>query len=199
MPQLPALSGIPVLPQIPEAPSNGSTSQLVVPAQTMVTDIETLPTAGTSVALGCASIYLGEGLSPVSEKVAEKIRTWQFVDMAELLPEPWGSSSTAQEGSSSSQQRHKRKKQVTDIVSWLECFGVYVSVIAGVHRKSVPELMLRASQDFEDPAWLTYDLAFRRQAAATKNRQWSRLNPTLYNICMAGKARKITRFELCLS
>ena len=77
--------------------------------------------------------------------------------------------------------------------------------MAGKHPKAVPELMaymitiLRASQDFEDPAWLTYDLAFRRQAAATKNQQWSRLNPTLYNVCTAGKARKHTRCELCLS
>ena len=52
---------------------------------------------------------------------------------------------------------------------------------------------------FEGLAWLTYDLAFRRQAAATNNRNWSHLNPTLYNVCVAGKARKSTRCKHCLS
>ena len=43
---------------------------------------------------------MGEGLPPVAEKVADKIRAWKFVDMAELLPEPWGSSSGSQENAS---------------------------------------------------------------------------------------------------
>ena len=46
---------------------------------------------------------------------------------------------------------------------------------------------------------MTYDAAFRRQAAITGNRQWSRVNPSLYSICFSGVARAGTRCELCLS
>ena len=199
MPPPSSLSNIPT-PDSPLVDPN----LLEVPQKTDSNETTSL-TVGTTAALGSFGIYMGEGLPPVSDKIADKIRAWKFVDMAELLPEPWGAPSLMQEGPSTSQERRKSKKKVTDIVTWLECFAMYVGVMAGAHPKSVPELMaymitiLRTSQDFEDPAWITYDLAFRRQAAATNNRQWSRLNPTLYSICTAGKARKVTRCELCLN
>ena len=42
----------------------------------------------SSVAPGAAvGIHVGEGLPPVPRKLADKIWRWEFVDMAELLPE----------------------------------------------------------------------------------------------------------------
>ena len=73
------------------------------------------------------------------------------------------------------------------------------------HPQAVPELLaylifvLRASQDFGGIAWVTYDAAFRRQAFITGNRQWSKVNPSLYSICFSGVARTGQRCELCLS
>ena len=32
-------------------------------------------------------VYVGTGLSPVSFKLAQRIRYWEYVNMAELLPE----------------------------------------------------------------------------------------------------------------
>ena len=46
---------------------------------------------------------------------------------------------------------------------------------------------------------MTYDAAFFRQAFITGNRQWSKVNPSLYSICFAGVARTGQRCELCLS
>ena len=69
----------------------------------------------------------------------------------------------------------------------------------------VPELMayminiLRASQEYEGLAWATYNAAYRRQAAATGYKQWSKVNPSLYTVCFTSKARKATRYDLCLS
>ena len=71
--------------------------------------------------------------------------------------------------------------------------------------EAVPEMLaylvciLRTGQDFGGLAWVNYDSAFRRQAAATGNRQWSRVNPSLYSICFAGVARSSVRCDLCLS
>ncbi len=84
-------------------------------------------------------------------------------------------------------------------------FNAYVGVLAGGNPEAVPELMayliniMRVSQDFGGMAWVNYDLAFRRQAASTGNRQWSRVNPSLYSICFAGAARASKRCDLCLS
>ena len=44
-----------------------------------------------------------------------------------------------------------------------------------------------------------YDAAFRHQAFITGNRQWSKVNPSLYSICFSGAARTGVRCELCLS
>ena len=53
-----------------------------------------LPTIGQSKdASLSAGIYVGEGLLPVPAKLAEKITRWEFVEMAELLPEFWSTPS----------------------------------------------------------------------------------------------------------
>jgi len=46
---------------------------------------------------------------------------------------------------------------------------------------------------------LGVDLAFRRQAALSKDLNWSRINPTLYSLCFAGKAKKSAICIHCLS
>ena len=57
----------------------------------------------------------------------------------------------------------------------------------------------RVSQDFTGLAWVRYDASFRRQAAITGNRQWSRINPSLYSFCFMGCTAELKRCELCLS
>lgn len=52
--------------------------------------------------------------------------------------------------------------------------------------------ILRSSQEYEGPAWATYDVAFRRQAATTGHREWSRINPSLYTTCLMGKAKYVS-------
>ena len=46
---------------------------------------------------------------------------------------------------------------------------------------------------------MAYDAAFRRQAAATGQRDWSKINTSLYTICFTGKARRSQRCDICLS
>ena len=83
----------------------------------------------------------------------------------------------------------RRPRCVTDIWSWLYCFGTYVSVLASFYPEAIPELMaymsliIRCSQDYEGLAWVRYDMSFCRQAAASGNRNWSEVKSTLYSIC----------------
>ena len=146
-------------------------------------------------------VYVGDGLPPVPAKLAARIRRWEFVEMHELLPEFWADPRGETSGNTS---RGKGKKRAQDIQVWLQCFAQYVSVLSSIHPTAVPELMaymvgvLRASIEFEEGAWAAYDSAYRRQAAATGHRQWSRVNPSLYTLCFTGKARKEDRCVLCL-
>ena len=99
----------------------------------------------------------------------------------------------------------KKPRCVTDIFSWLQCFGTYVSVLGPVYPSAIPEMMaymnliVRCSQDYEGLAWVRYDMAFRRQAAASGNKRWSEVNSTLYAICFTGKSQDHLRCELCMA
>ncbi len=60
-------------------------------------------------------------------------------------------------------------------------------------------LIVRASQDYKDLAWLRYDVGFRRQAALTSNWKWSTINTTLYSLCFTTSLKGgVSRCELCL-
>ena len=148
-------------------------------------------------------IYVGDSLPPIPPRIAAKVCRWEFVEMYELLPEFWVQKE--EETNAKAASRAKAKRRIQDINVWLQCFGLYVSVLATQSPQYVPELMaymvsiLRASQEYEGSAWTTYDAAYRRQAAATGNKQWSKVNPSLYTVCFTGKARKATRCDLCLS
>ena len=156
---------------------------------------------------GQAGIHVGEGLLPVLAKLAEKIAWWEFIEMAELLPKFWSPLSPSEASSTPTiiQGGPRCKRTVTDIATWLQCFATYTSVMSRAHPQPVPEflacliIVLRASQDFGGVAWVMYDAALGRQAAITGNRQWSRVNPSLYSICFSGVVCTGTCCKLCLS
>ena len=124
--------------------------------------------------------------------------------MSDLLPELW-LDQKAEEGTAKQTNRSTAKKRVQDINVWLQCYAMYIGVMATKFPNMVLELMaymisiLRASQEYEGLAWATYDAAYHWQAAATGHKQWSKVNSSLYTICFMGKAIKATRCDLCLS
>ncbi len=158
----------------------------------------------SSAAPGAAvGIHVGEGRPPVPRKLADKIWRWEFVDMAELLPEFW---SQGRDEEYSSRQPARRTRKVTDIFTWVQCFTAYVGVVATRYPETVAELMgylmviIQASQDYEGQAWARYDEAFRRRAAIDGDRCWSKLNTTIYTMCFTGKAKSsVARCEFCLA
>ena len=126
-------------------------------------------------------VYVGAGNLPVPSKLVSRIQHWEFINMADLLPEVGLSN---REGESK-KLLQKRPHWVTDIWSWLHCFGTYVSVLGPCYPQAIPELMaymsliIRCSQDYEGLAWVSYDnMSFRRQAAASGNRNWLEVNST---------------------
>ena len=191
--KLPALGGLPSL-------AWSSTSNAGISAT--ITNL--LPYAGGSLTMPSAGVYLGEGIPPVPDKLAAKIRRGEYIEIGELLPEFW-SSAKGDDGEPSKEARGRRSRKVTDIFTWLQCFGAYVSVRAPQAPHLIPELMaymatiVRVSQDYSGLAWVRYDAAFRRQAALTNNMRWSVINSTLYTMCFTGMASTTKRCELCFA
>ena len=145
-------------------------------------------------------VYVGEGLPPIPRSLVDKILAWKFVEMSEMLPEYWA---LAKEDNDPKKEKSKRPK-VTDFHTWLQCFAMYAGVLGKHHPSAIPELMAymvtisQASQDFDGLAWVRYDAAYRRWAAASGNRNWSSVNPSVYAICFTGRASMKTRCDLCL-
>jgi hypothetical protein len=93
---------------------------------------------------------------------------------------------------------------VTDILLWVEGFSQLVAVLASLYPSHIHEFMaylrtiVRASRNYEGPAWAAYDVAYRRQAAASRDLHWGRVEATLYSEAFTGRARALPRCRYCL-
>ena len=228
MPAISALAGLPIISSLATAPhlpsaSLSAYSRLGSAAMT-VASTRAAPLPSTSAPLPSATagefpgptvlnlpplaptppgagVYIGKGQPPVPSKLAEKIRRWEYVEMSELLPEFW----SRQEEGENKQVAARRRRQVTEIFTWVQCFCTYASVLSGSSPEAVPELLAylvtitRVSQDYVGLAWVRYESSFCRLAAVTGDRRWSLVNPSLYSVCFTGRTQHSTRCDLCFS
>ena len=140
---------------------------------------------------------VGPGFSPVPAKLVSQIVAGKFVELHELLPsnivqtEP--EPQLLFDGRlvlTSSPKRPKRR--IEDISSWLEAFSIYCLVLVSYFPNCWKDLLqyqlliLRTSRQFAGRVWLSYDRAFRENAAATNLTDWSQLNSTLFSFHSAG-------------
>ena len=101
--------------------------------------------------------------------------------MDELLLEVW----TMKEGGEPEPKRRCGRK-VLDIFTWLQCFGIYVSIWGMQSPTSIPEFMaymsmiVRINQEYAGMAWLYYDTLYCKHAALKKDTKWSVINTTIY-------------------
>ena len=118
-----------------------------------------LPSANAELAPVSEGVYVGDGFPPLPVKLAAKIRKGEFVEMEELLPEYW-SSHREEDIEGKHEVKVRRSRKVTDIFTWLQCFGSYVSVRAQCTPSLILELMaytaaiVRVSQDYAGLAWV---------------------------------------------
>ena len=119
-----------------------------------------------------AGMYVGDGLPPVPARVAAKIKRWEFIEMYELLPEFWTQKGEETVGKPSTSSRAKAKRWVQDISVWLQCFALYVSLMANKSPQHIPELMVCTWSASSGPAKNMRDqpglcMTHRRQATRT--------------------------------
>ena len=137
---------------------------------------------------------VGPGFPPVAPKIVAAIVSGEFIQLASLLedhiePEPPCFTLVADQLVI---RPTKRRKAITDILSWMQAFAVYTLVVTAYYPARVTDLLkyqlliMRTAQQFSGSAWLAYDRAFRRQAAAYKLTDWSHTNPELFHFHVSG-------------
>ena len=76
------------------------------------------------------AFMLSDGLAPVPGKLVAKIVHGEFVDMAELLHDNIEAlrRCSGADTTSNRQSAKSARQEVPDILSWIQCFGVYAAV-----------------------------------------------------------------------
>lgn len=127
---------------------------------------------------------LGEGLPPVPGKLIQKIQRGEYVDMAELLRD------NMELNAGDPLARHLGMQpscqEVPDLISWVQCFGIYAAVVSVSHPDQILQLLayqmmvVRKAIRCGGRGWQSYDAMFRQQAAISPSVDWSKLNNSLY-------------------
>ena len=101
---------------------------------------------------------------------------------------------------SSYHTNHRKKRQITDIATWVQVFSAYMLVLATKHPEeliSYQLLIVQQSQKFRYPSWLRYDIDFRTWAAQTGTRSWSQINPQCYALAFTGQGSSSQWCPIC--
>ena len=83
-----------------------------------------------------AVMAVGAGLPPIPRPLVARIESGAFIEMSELLPEHLGNFT----GETSDRGKSKRHA-VTDILEWVQCFGIYIAVLTRKHPERIPDLI----------------------------------------------------------
>ena len=84
--------------------------------------------------------------------------------------------------------------EIQDILTWTEAFTIFQMVMCAIHPHCWPDLtkykllIIQMARQSPSRAWLEYDLAFRKDAAATGASDWSKMNLDLYNFHLRSPA-----------
>ena len=123
----------------------------------------------------------GAGLPLVPSKLVQKIESGQFIEIAELLPEKQAFSEFEEDAD----KGKGKKRLVTSILDWVQCFSLYMAIISRKHPERVPNLLgyksliINAQQQFRGDQWMRYYRRFRQRAmAARKNDNWDNIDVT---------------------
>jgi hypothetical protein len=152
---------------------------------------------------------LGEGLPTVPAKLAGRIHRGEFVKMAELLQdnieaERWRGS-VPDNTCAGGVEKARQQREVPDLLSWVQCFGVYACVVASKHPDKIREMMayqttiICEARRCGGAGWQGYDNMFRQHATNLPNIDWSKVNNSLFAVTfMAQQNSRGKNCELCL-
>ena len=144
-----------------------------------------------------------ECLSGTVTEAHVTIEAGEFVDMAELLPDRWGSTISLV-GDETLRVPRPRRWTVTTILEWIQCFSIYLTVIANKQPQRIPDLLgyqrliIESQIEYQGDTWMGYDHRFCQRAVTNPHISWSTIDTILWNLAFAGKAR-MARCNHCFS
>ena len=150
---------------------------------------------------------LSEGLPPVPAKIVTRILRGEFIDMVELLRDNLEVQRRgALQDAPSSTGVSRSRREVPDLLSWVQCFSIYTAVMASAFPERVHKLLayqtliIREARRCGGKGWLAYDSFFRQQMSGEwQGEAWGRLNPYLFSSTfLACGASQRPNCSLCL-
>ena len=81
----------------------------------------------------------------------------------------------------------RKKQEVSDILTWVECFTRYLSVVSNSFPARARDLLaymaliIRMAKRYSGKCWSNYDRAFHLEATASNLRDWSQMKADLYS------------------
>ena len=126
---------------------------------------------------------LSEALPVVSAKLVRRILRGEYIDMAELLKD---NMEAERRRLSAVGGPHFNRREVPDILSWLQCFNLYMAVVVSVHPEKTRELLAYQALIVSEArrggrGWRLYDVAFRQQVRSFDSVDFARINQSLYS------------------
>lgn len=144
-----------------------------------------------------ATVVVTEGIPPVSCRMVEKIRKWEYINLMDLLKDPTTEQLVLVNGqlvAMRTDQRSRSSKSIPDIFQWLQAFSVFSAVLLSSDDTTKDEaaglaahayIIIQMSKDLQGSQWYQYDQNFREWAAAKGIRKWGEINFTIYGRCLA--------------
>ena len=146
-------------------------------------------TTSASNAKSVTPFIMGESLPPIPAKLVTQIQKGEFVDMAELLRDNIEAERRrTKEGGTGGCTSSQSRREVPDILSWIQCFGTYACIVAAVQPEKTQQLLayqtmvVREARRCGGAGWQAYDTMFRQQVSNDPKSDWSKLNSSLYAV-----------------
>ena len=138
-----------------------------------------------------SAFILSEALPVVPAKLVKRIQKAEYVDMAELLKDNMEAERRRMLSDSAFPQSHLTnrpvRREIPDMLSWLQCFSLYAAVVASKYPEKARELwayqatLIGEARRCGGRGWLLYDSAFRQQITSFDAVDFSKINQSLYS------------------
>ena len=153
---------------------------------------------------------IGPGLPTLPRKLFEKMHRWEYIELAELLPQ-----TSAHDAATPEVDPHRfvlfpgcefikpKKRNIESITEWVKAFSIYTAAMGNRFPEAIPEMLayllviVNASEQYDGLYWRSYDTHYRVNAAATGNRRWSQLDINLYTRFFTGRAKTVAACATC--
>ena len=138
-----------------------------------------------SIVSSISGFSLGHGFPLIPAKLATKILKWEYVSMADLLPD---NLELARRSQAKSPKKRELSEDWKGLVAWSVSFSTFIAVIASKHPEKSQELLayhatvLIEALRFGCKGWLSCDKMFRENIEKEPHSTWAMLHPMFYSL-----------------